>query len=257
MFAEILQKADAPLPAAAAAGQTATTHHSREATAAQGGTTAAGGGHSSSSGSKYRRNTQHTAAAQTSGRGGHRHSSSRRRCETNRRGAQHVAPQPRRRQQAAHDAPRTANRGRLLPPLPSPAARGMGGGDPALQLQKGTNTWHHKPVLGPAAKQYYYDWMRIWVVGRRADPPGLPLGGANRPISQWEQVALSLMPAAREPVRRHDLPDGDLSERESGPTRTMKTTTTRNKQTKMGGNPPASCREGPRCRGAVVVLMQT
>ena len=83
-----------------------------------------------------------------------------------------------------------------------------------LQLQKGTNTWHHKPVLGPAAKQYYYDWMRIWVVGRRGDPPGLPLGGANRPISQWEQVALSLMPAAREPVRRHDLPDGDLSERE-------------------------------------------
>ena len=56
--------------------------------------------------------------------------------------------------------------------------------------------------------------MRIWVVGRRGDPPGLPLGGANRPISQWEQVALSLMPAAREPVRRHNLPDGDLSERE-------------------------------------------
>ena len=63
--------------------------------------------------------------------------------------------------------------------------------------------WLHKPVLGPAAKQTH-DWMRGWVVGRRGDLPGLPLG---------EQVALSLMPTARETGRR-DLPDGDLSERE-------------------------------------------
>ena len=116
-----------------------------------------------------------------------------------------------------------------------------------LQLQKGTNTWHHKPVLGPAAKQYYYDWMRIWVVGSG--------GGANRPISQWEQVALSLMPAPREPVRRHDLPDGDLSERE-WPDADDEDDDDEEQADQDGGEPSSFMQRSPRCRGAVV-LMQT
>ena len=33
-----------------------------------------------------------------------------------------------------------------------------------------------------ATKQYYYDWMRGWVVGRRGDPPGLPLPARQRPF---------------------------------------------------------------------------
>ena len=63
------------------------------------------------------------------------------------------------------------------------------------------------------------------------------------------------MPAAREPVRRHDLPDGDLSERE-WPDADDEDDDDKEQADQDGGNPPASCREGPRCRGAVV-LVQT
>ena len=108
-----------------------------------------------------------------------------------------------------------------------------------LQLQKGTNTWHHKPVLGPAAKQYYYDWMRIWVVGSGGEPIGLSRSGNKSHSASCQQRGNQSDDTTCRTV---------TSQRESGPTRTMKTTT-RNKQTKMGGNPPASCREAPAAGG--------
>ena len=69
----------------------------------------------------------------------------------------------------------------MVQPRRDPRAAVTHGGESfLLQLQKGTNMWLHKPVLGPAAKQYYYDWMRGWVVGRRGDPQDFRRGGRRR-----------------------------------------------------------------------------
>ena len=105
--------------------------------------------------------------------------------------------------------------------------------------------WLHKPVLGPAAKQTH-DWMRGWVVGRRGDPPGLPLGG---PTARWHKSRL--VSCAQQEKQAGATCQTATFRRESGLTQTRRTTMGERRNTVMRGTPQASCRGGSTLKGAI------